>query len=203
MNRKNLYIIAGCNGAGKTTASFTILPEFLNCKEFVNADEIARGLSPFQPESVAFEAGRIMLTRINELIMNGKSFAFEKNLASKSYKSKILAARQKDYRISLLFFWLRTMDLAVERVKSRVEEGGHKIPGNVIKRRFKRGIVNLFEIFIPIVDDIMIFDNSVGKHEIIAFRVRHSDLTVVNEAKFRKLKDQKNEFRNDSLSLIH
>lgn len=89
---KNLYIISGCNGAGKTTASFTILPEILNCKEFVNADEIAKGLSPFQPEKVAFEAGRIMLKRINELLNEEITFAFETTLATKSYKSKILEA---------------------------------------------------------------------------------------------------------------
>lgn len=89
MNEKNLYIIAGCNGAGKTTASFTILPEILDCKEFVNADEIARGLSPFQPEKVAFEAGRIMLNRIDELFKNQETFAFETTLATKTYKQKL------------------------------------------------------------------------------------------------------------------
>ncbi|MGE6220764.1 hypothetical protein ACQKCH_13130 [Nubsella zeaxanthinifaciens] len=88
MADKNLYIIAGCNGAGKTTASFTILPEIILCKEFVNADEIAKGLSPFQPENVAFEAGRIMLNRINDLLKNGESFAFETTLATRSYKGK-------------------------------------------------------------------------------------------------------------------
>jgi predicted ABC-type ATPase len=90
MTDKNLYIIAGCNGAGKTTASFTILPEILDCKEFVNADEIAKGLSPFQPEKVSFEAGRIMLNRIHELIENEVSFAFETTLATRSYKNKVI-----------------------------------------------------------------------------------------------------------------
>jgi len=88
-NKKHLYIIAGCNGAGKTTASFTILPEVLNCKEFINADEIAKGLSPFQPESVAMQAGRIMLARMDELLQKGETFAFETTLATKSYKQKI------------------------------------------------------------------------------------------------------------------
>lgn len=101
---KNLYIIAGCNGAGKTTASFTILPEIINCKEFVNADEIAKGLSPFQPENVALEAGRIMLDRINYLIGANRSFAFETTLATKSYASKIKKAKEKGYTVSLLFF---------------------------------------------------------------------------------------------------
>src|SRR6478736_8602562 len=100
---KNLYIIAGSNGAGKTTASFTILPEILNCKEFVNADEIAKGLSPFQPEKVSFEAGRIMLKRINELLETNQTFAFETTLATKSYKFKIVEAKKQKYNITLLF----------------------------------------------------------------------------------------------------
>ena len=119
----NLYMIAGCNGAGKTTASFTILPEILNCKEFVNADEIAKGLSPFQPERVSFEAGRIMLDRINELMNRNENFAFETTLATKSYRSKILFAREKGYIVTLLFFWLQSVDLAIERVRIRVQEG--------------------------------------------------------------------------------
>ncbi len=94
---KKIYIIAGCNGAGKTTASFTILPEILDCKEFVNADEIARGLSPFQPEKVSFEAGRIMLKRINELLLENKKFAFETTLSTKSYRTKIIEAKENGY----------------------------------------------------------------------------------------------------------
>ena len=102
----NLYIIAGCNGAGKTTASFTVLPEMLNCKEFVNADEIAKGLSPFQPDKVSFEAGRIMINRINELLTDRKDFAFETTLSSRSYVSFIKKAKQAEYKVTLLFFWL-------------------------------------------------------------------------------------------------
>ncbi len=107
MSNKNLYIIAGCNGAGKTTASFTILPDTIDCKEFVNADEIARGLSPFQPDKVAFEAGRIMLSRITELLNAERSFAFETTLSTKSYKPKIIGAVQKGYTVTLIFFGSR------------------------------------------------------------------------------------------------
>lgn len=102
MTDKNLFIIGGCNGAGKTTASFTILPEIIRCKEFVNADEIAKGLSPFQPEKVAFEAGRIMLSRINELLIANESFAFETTLSTKSYKNKIIAAKNDGYTFTFL-----------------------------------------------------------------------------------------------------
>lgn len=185
---KNLYIIAGCNGAGKTTASFTILPEILNCKEFVNADEIAKGLSPFQPEKVSFEAGRIMLKRINELLESNENFAFETTLATKSYKAKVINAQEKKYTVTLLFFWLQNVDLAIERVKTRVIEGGHNIETEVIKRRYINGIKNLFKIYIPIVDEVMIFDNSYGKPELIAEKTLETEIDILNEIKFDKLK---------------
>jgi predicted ABC-type ATPase len=186
---KNLYIIAGCNGAGKTTASFTILPEILNCKEFVNADEIAKGLSPFQPEKVSFESGRIMLKRINELLETNQNFAFETTLATKSYKSKVIEAKRKNYNVILLFFWLQNVDLAIERVKTRVIEGGHNIETEVIKRRYLNGIKNLFEMYLPIVDEAMIFDNSEGKHDLIAEKILNSEIDVLNKIKFEKLKN--------------
>ena len=187
MNDRNLYIIAGCNGAGKTTASFTILPEIIECKEFVNADEIAKGLSPFQPEKVSFEAGRIMLNRINELLKENKSFAFETTLSTKSYKNKIVEAKSKNYNVTLLFFWLQNVELAKERVKIRVREGGHNIESDVIERRYLNGIRNLFEIYLPLVDGALIFDNSLGKHELIAHKTIE-ELTIINENKFNKLK---------------
>jgi predicted ABC-type ATPase len=186
--KKDLYIIAGCNGAGKTTASFTILPEILNCKEFVNADEIAKGLSPFQPEKVSIEAGRIMLERINDLLHSQENFAFETTLATRSYKSKIFLAKEKGYHVTLLFFWLRNVDLAIERVKTRVLEGGHHVENEVIRRRYKKGIKNLFEIYLPIADEVMIFDNSEGKHDLIAEKTIESDIEVLNKVKFNQLK---------------
>jgi predicted ABC-type ATPase len=185
---KKLYIIAGCNGAGKTTASFTILPEILDCREFVNADEIAKGLSPFQPEKVSFEAGRIMLHRINELLANNVNFAFETTLSTKSYKNKILTARKNGYRVTLLFFWLQSIDLAKERVKTRVIEGGHNIEPEVIERRFIKGIKNLFEIYLPIVDGALIFDNSEGSHELIADKQNNEPIIIFNDDKFNHLK---------------
>ena len=190
---KNLYIIAGCNGAGKTTASFTILPEILNCKEFVNADEIAKGLSPFQPEKISFEAGRIMLKRINELLISNDNFAFETTLATKSYKTKVIDAQNKKYTVTLLFFWLQNVELAIERVKTRVIEGGHNIETEVIKRRYINGIKNLFQIYLTIVDEVMIFDNSGEKPELIAEKTLKSKLNVLNPIKFNKLKEQYDE----------
>ena len=124
---KNLYIISGCNGAGKTTASYTVLPEILDCREFVNADEIARGLSPFNPEGMAIEAGRLMLRRIEELLNRNETFSIETTLATKSYLNLVQRAQAKGYQVHLLFFWLRTPELAVLRVAERVQKGGHNI----------------------------------------------------------------------------
>ena len=169
MKDKNLYIVAGCNGAGKTTASYTILPEIIECKEFVNADEIAKGLSPFQPETVSFEAGRIMINRINDLLEENESFAFETTLSTRSYKNKVLKAK--------------------ERVKTRVKEGGHNIPEDVIERRYLKGIYNLFDIYLPIVDSALIFDNSYGKHKLIAHKIGDDKITKIDIDKFNQLKE--------------
>lgn len=181
----NLFIIAGCNGAGKTTASFTILPEILGCKEFVNADEIAKGLSPFQPETVAFEAGRIMLNRLDELIEDGNDFAFETTLATKSYTGRIKKAKEKGYKIKLLFFWLKSSDLAKKRVKRRVQNGGHNIPTDVIERRYIRGIDNLFNIYFDICDEVLIFDNT--KESILVARKSKGDLDLINQEIWLKI----------------
>ena len=184
-----LYIIAGCNGAGKTTASFTILPEILGCKEFINADEIAKGLSPFQPESVAVQAGRIMLARMDELLQKGETFAFETTLATKSYKQKIEWAQANGYEVTLLFFWLDSPNIAKKRVAQRVAEGGHSIPSQTIERRYHNGIANLFAIYIDMVDICYIFDNSEGRKELIAQKERHKDIVIYNNDKFNLMKN--------------
>ena len=191
-----LYIIAGCNGAGKTTASFTILPEVLGCKEFINADEIAKGLSPFQPESVAVQAGRIMLARMDELLQKGETFAFETTLATKSYKQKIEWAQANGYEVTLLFFWLDSPNIAKERVAQRVAEGGHNIPLETIQRRYYNGIANLFTIYIDMVDICYIFDNSEGRKELIAQKERHKDIVIYNNDKFNLIKNN-DERRNN------
>src|SRR5699024_1495009 len=189
MAKNNLYIIAGCSGAGKTIASFTILPEIIDCKEFVNADEIAKGISPFQPEKVAFESGRIMLKRINELIDENESFAFETTLATRSHIGKVRKAKQKGYTTTLLFFWLGSIELAKERVKIRVREGGHNIKPSVIERRYKKGIKNLFNLFLPEVDGVLIFDNSSIDPTLIAKKNNNVDkLEVINKTKFNQIK---------------
>lgn len=183
MRVPTLYIIAGCNGAGKTTASFTILPDILKCQQFINADEIAKGLSPFNPNSVAIEAGRIMLRRIAELLPLKETFSIETTLATKSYVEHIKKAHDLGYRVVLLFFFLDSPQLAIQRVAQRVSEGGHDIPVHVIERRYFAGIKNLFELFVPIVDYWLIADNSAVTTRIVAT----SDKVYDNET-FIKLK---------------
>lgn len=183
MKDKNIYIIAGCNGAGKTTASYTILPEILNCKEFVNADEIAKGLSPFQPEKVAFESGRIMLERIDVLLNSDESFAFETTLSTKTYKQRLLKAKDLGFTIKLLFFWLPSIEMAINRVAIRVSEGGHNIPNDIIARRYKRGIENLFKIYLPLCDSFLILDNE-EEPLVIAKGTINQKIEIMNEVKW-------------------
>ena len=189
----NLYIISGCNGAGKTTASFTILPDMLNCKEFVNADEIAKGLSPFQPETVSFQAGRIMLERIEELIKSGVDFAFETTLTTLSYMSTIKFAREKGYSVTLLFFWLNDVNLAIERVKTRVSEGGHNIPEETIRRRYSRGTNNLINKFIELCDIWIIINNSSKPFSFVAEGQSNTQIKIHDEPIWQLFKKQRDE----------
>lgn len=176
----DLYIIAGCNGAGKTTASYTILPEILNCREFVNADNIAAGLSPFNPESVAIEAGRIMLARIKELLQNGVDFAFETTLSTKSYVSLFKKAQEAGYQVTLLFFWLDSPITARNRVIKRVSKGGHNIPQDIIKRRYYRGVKNLMNLYIPVCDRWIVLNNTGITSEIVAQNIGQLQETIFN-----------------------
>ena len=185
--KRHLYIISGCNGAGKTTASYTVLPEILKVEEFVNADEIARGLSPFNPDSMAIEAGRLMLKRIDELLLVGKNFAIETTLATRSYAKLVERAHRQGYVVHLVYFWLCSPQLAKERVSSRVSQGGHNIPPDVIQRRYDLGIHNLLEIFIPIVDGWLIVDNSELTQAIVAEGGMNVQTIVYNETLFSKI----------------
>ena len=165
---QKLYIIAGCNGAGKTTASYTMLPELLHCHEFVNADEIARGLSPFNPDSMAIEAGRLMLKRINDLLEEGSDFAFETTLSTRTYQKFIDKAHERGYFVSLLYFWLPTPEQAIQRVAKRVSEGGHNIPIDVIRRRYQLGLSNFFNLYKDVVDTWTLVDNASNPRQVVA-----------------------------------
>lgn len=183
----NLFIISGCNGAGKTTASYTILPEMLSCKEFVNADEIARGLSPFKPESVSIQAGKIMLERIQNLISNGTDFALETTLATRTHANVIKYAQASGYKVTLVFFWLNLPSLAVERVKMRVASGGHNIEEKTIRRRYDIGIKNLFSLYIPLCEYWMIINNSTIPQELIAEGGKALEPKIYNKPSYNKM----------------
>ncbi|WP_343747857.1 zeta toxin family protein [Fluviicola sp.] len=187
LTNKYLYIISGPNGAGKTTASMTILPEVLQINEFVNADIIAYGLSPFNPESVAIQAGRMMLLRIEELLSDGVSFAFETTLSTKSYRHLVGRAQELGYQVVLFYFWLSTPEHAINRVAKRVSEGGHNIPTEVIERRYIAGVRNLFDIYIELCDVVQVYDNTEGKPRFI-FRVENGDCEIIDEERYALMK---------------
>ena len=188
---KTLYIIVSPNGAWKTTASYTILPEIFNVQEFVNTDEIAKGLSPFNPDSDGLKAGRIMLNRINELLDKKQSFAFETTLSTKSYTGFVKKAQSQGYEVVLLFLALDSFELAQKRVEVRVQEGGHNIPKDVIKRRYTKGLSNLFNLYIPIVDKWILLNNSEASFHVIA-EGTHKDLIVKNKETWNVLKSKYN-----------
>ena len=148
----NLYIIAGPNGAGKTTASYNLFPQLFHCETFVNADEIAKGLSPFNPEKAAFEAGKLMLQQIKKNLKLKIDFALETTLSTKYYFKLVKDAKASDYNVILVFLWLKSPKIAKQRVKMRVKKGGHNIPSEVIERRYMRGLKN-FKTFANIVDE--------------------------------------------------
>jgi predicted ABC-type ATPase len=157
--RPNVVMLAGPNGAGKTTSSRSLLKEVLDVTTFVNADIIAQGLAGFDPESAAWEASRIMLERLDELAEKQQDFAFETTLAARSYVRRIEKWRSEGYCFQLYYFWLPTVDLAIERVALRVSRGGHDVPPDTIRRRYRQSLRNLFDLFIPLADAWQIFDN--------------------------------------------
>ena len=187
MSKPRIVILAGPNGAGKTTAAKYLLTEAFGIVEFVNADIIAAGLSAYAPESVAFEAGRVMLSRINALLMANKSFAFETTLSSKSFARLIPRAREAGYYVTLVYVALPSASLAKRRVAKRVKSGGHNIPTDVIERRFKRSLTNLVDRYRVLVDEWFVYDNAELKAPtIIAFGTNKSS-TVVEDKKWQRL----------------
>lgn len=185
---KEMYIISGCNGAGKTTASFTVLPEMLNCGEFVNADEIAAGLSPFNPAEMAMDAGRLMLKRIRQLMSHDETFAIETTLSTRYYSRLVDMAHSLGYIVHLMYIWLSSPLQAIERVAHRVNEGGHNIPKDVIVRRYYRGLDNLRHLFMPKVDSWMLIDNSMGRQTIVA-----TDREILDQETYDKIVPKDND----------
>ena len=155
-----LHLIAGPNGAGKTTFAREFLPHFVQCREFVNADLLAAGLSPFAPERAALAAGRLMLERIHELAKRRVDFGFETTLAGRGHARVLRAMKSSGYGINIYFLWLPTAEFAMARVADRVRHGGHDVPPPVIRRRFVAGLRNFFGIYSPLAERWIVFDGS-------------------------------------------
>lgn len=163
-----LYILSGCNGSGKTTASYTLLPQLLECTEFVNSDEFAKSFSPFNPSEASIVASRFMLMRIEYLLSRKEDFSIETTLATRSLVGIINTAKEAGYSIILLYFWLSSPELAIQRVRNRVKAGGHNIPENVIRRRYIMGLQYFFETYIPLSDRWVLADNSTSPFKVVA-----------------------------------
>lgn len=160
MQNPQIIIIAGPNGAGKSTLAPMLLRDRLGVLEYVNADTIAQGLSAFQPEGAAIASGRVMLKRLRQLADARVSFAFETTLATRSYAPWLKDLQRQGYGIQLIFLWLRSPDLAVERVRMRVADGGHDVPESVVRRRYVRGIRNFLGLYREVAESWGVFDNS-------------------------------------------
>ncbi|HEV3417686.1 MAG TPA: zeta toxin family protein [Pirellulales bacterium] len=183
-----LVVVAGPNGAGKSTLAERLVPQRFGMVHYVNADVIARGLSAFRPESVAIEAGRVMLERLDALASQRADFAFETTLSGRTYARWISRLQSSGYLFHLLFVTLNRPELSIERVAKRVSLGGHDVPADVIRRRFKLGILNLFELNMPLADTWSVYDNSTGGNpRLVAIGQRQTEPNVIELNRWQEL----------------
>lgn len=186
----HLIIIAGCNGSGKSTAAPALLQNSLHVDDFVNADAIAHGLCAFQPEKASIQAGRIMLERIQKLADDKVNFAFETTLASRTFSTWIPKLKQEGYEFHLIFLWLQNVELAIRRVEERVKTGGHSIPEETIRRRYKSGLKNFFNLYRPLTDSWQFYDNSnADKLSLIASEIHGHKLVIENKSIWEELEE--------------
>ncbi|MFM7276936.1 MAG: zeta toxin family protein [Microcystis aeruginosa] len=183
----DVYLIAGPNGSGKTTVAKKILPNFLGVIDYVNADEIAAGLSPFNPESVAIQAGRLMLEKLVTLKCQGIDFAFESTLASRNFARFLSDCQSSGYRLNLIYFWLQSPQLALERVHRRVASGGHNIPEDVVRRRYERGRINLMQLYLPLCDTWVVYDNSGDEPHLVAERPFNQQVIIYDSSIWQQI----------------
>lgn len=182
MSMPKLYIVSGCNGSGKTTASYTLLPEMLECAQFVNSDEFAKGLSPYEPEKVPLQASRYMLMKIQYLFRKKKDFGIETTLATRTLLKMVRKAQAEGYFVTVIYFWLDSPERAMERVKARVEKGGHNIPVETIIRRYYVGLDYLFNDYMKICDRWILADNSQPPFKVVAEGFRETGEVIVRDA---------------------
>jgi predicted ABC-type ATPase len=185
----NCYIIAGPNGAGKTTFATEFLPRFANCRNFINADLIARGLSPFDPDAGMLRAGRTVLERIAEFTEAGSDFAFETTLPGRSYVPLLRGVKKAGFRLHMFYLWIPSPDLALLRIRDRVESGGHDVPARIVRRRFGRTLGNLFTLYRPLLDTLHFFDNSSAAPRLV-FKDESGQTTIGDAALYAELQRQ-------------
>lgn len=183
-----LYILSGCNGAGKTTASYTLLPEMLECREFVNSDEFAKSLSPFDPSAASVSASRYMLLKIRYLLSKRADFSIETTLATRSLLNIIKEAKSLGYSVTLLYFWLNTPELAIKRVQARVQAGGHNIPEDTVRRRYVMGLKYFFETYAPVSDRWVLADNSKTPFRVVA-EGNKQETFIRDEQRYKSIRD--------------
>ena len=178
-----IYLIAGCNGAGKTTFAKEFLPREVKCLRFLNADEIARGLSPLDPSAGAVKAARLLLREVHEAIRDGDTFGLESTISGITYVRLLRDAQRRGYAVKLFYLWLPSVEVAVRRVRERVRKGGHDVPAADIRRRFERSLTNLARHYLPLADEWSIADNSGTPSRLIAAGTT-GHATVVDERLF-------------------
>ncbi len=188
-SRKEIYIFGGPNGAGKTTAARVIAPEFLRVYEYLNADEIAREISPCDPDAAAFAAGRRLIQRMRELVRAQQSFAFETTCAGRSFLRILEESRLDGWRVSLFYFWLPSPEDAIARVARRVKSGGHGIPVETVRRRYYSGVSNMIALYLPLADEAEIYDNSDKGRTLIAEKRAAAGLTVHDPGLWARLEE--------------
>jgi len=182
-----LFIISGCNGAGKTTASYTFLPKQLDCAEFINSDEFAKSLSPFDPDAASIMAGKYMLMKMEYLSKKRKDFGIESTLATRSLKATIRHAQENGYTVTIMYLWLRSPELAIQRVNARINLGGHKVQEETVIRRYRSGLINFFTEYRDLCDNWIFADNSDMKMQIVAEGSQRG-ITIYNIPKWLEIR---------------
>lgn len=183
------YVIAGPNGAGKTTFATEFLPLYANCRNFINADLIAHGLSPFDPDAGMLRAGRTVLERIAEFTEARTDFAFETTLSGRSYVPFLRGVKKAGFRLHMFYLWIPSPELALLRIRDRVESGGHNVPEQDVRRRFGRTLGNLFTLYRPLLDTLHFFDNSSDTPRLI-FKDESGQTTISDAALYAELRRQ-------------
>jgi predicted ABC-type ATPase len=182
----DVYLIAGSNGAGKTTFAREFLPYYAKCENFVNADLIAQGLSPFRPESAAFRAGRLVIQQVGIFKHRRQTFGFESTLSGKGHAQLLKQIKSAGYRVTIFYLWVPDAEMAIARIAERVEDGGHNVPPDVVRRRFRRSLKNFFDVYRPLADCWFLFDNSKQPPNIIASH-NGTQLDIIENERYREL----------------